>query len=135
MASRKELLRESFELVLEKDQDFPIRFYEILFERHPETRALFKSNSFRVQAKMLAQMLMGIVDHFDERDWLERELGALGAAHAGYGVTLEMYGLVGAALIDAIAEGCGPSFTSEHRVAWEEGYQLIAAFMQAGAKT
>lgn len=128
-SSRADLLRDSLELILERDQQFPQRFYEILFERHPGVVPLFKNNSAGAQSKMLAQMLMAVVDHFDDAEWLDRALGELGAKHREYEVTAQMYDWVGVALIDAIAEGCGADFTAAHRGAWEEGYRIIVGRM------
>jgi hemoglobin-like flavoprotein len=41
MALNVDLLRSSFELVATANPQFVSRFYEILFERYPQTRPLF----------------------------------------------------------------------------------------------
>jgi hemoglobin-like flavoprotein len=128
----EELLRESLELVLERDGEFPLRFYQILFERHPETRPLFRLNSLGAQRKMLAQMLMAVVDHYSDTVWLETTLGPLGSQHTGYGVTPEMYPWVASSLVAAIAERCGEQWTADYQRAWENGCLMISGHMIRG---
>lgn len=124
------LLAESYELVLERDQEFPVLFYEILFERHPEVRPLFFRNTLGAQRKMLGQTLMAIVDHFDDETWLARTLAPLGKEHVGYGVTTDMYAWVGDALIEALARVCADDWSPAYRDAWTRAYQEIVRHMR-----
>ena len=61
-------------------------------------------------------------------------LADLGARHARYGVGAEHYPLVGAALLETMAEVAGaawqPAFTTE----WARAYQLVAQIMIDGAE-
>ncbi len=123
------LLRENFELVLHRDQTFPRRCYEILFERHPEARNLFGRNSPGVQHAMLGQSLMMLFDRFEDEQWLHRYLEDLGAKHVGYGIMPEMYGWVYDALVSAVAEVSAGDWTDAHLQAWTEVYELIAELM------
>lgn len=119
------LLRNSLEAVLAKDDTFPKRFYEILFERHPHVKELFVRSSGGAQRKMFAQKLCAIVDHVDDPEWLGRELQNLRTAHDGYGVTDEMYPWVGEALLDTLREALGSDFTSDVERNWREAYALL----------
>jgi hemoglobin-like flavoprotein len=47
------LLRQSFEVAATANPQFVSRFYAILFERHPQARALFPHNGMTRQAEML----------------------------------------------------------------------------------
>ena len=134
----KRLLQESFELALERDDDFPRLFYDILFHRHPDIEALFGErgrgrNSLDAQRRMFAHTLIAIVDRIDDDAWLEATLVPLGKEHAAYGTTEPMYAPVCDALITALAEVCAADWTPEHEAAWREGYQRIAGFMLRGA--
>lgn len=119
------LLRETLETALTHDDAFPARFYAILFERNPELRRLFVRNSEGAQHKMFAQKLIALVDHLDDPAWRDRELAALARSHVGYGVTEEMYPLVGGALIDALREACGEAWTDETNQAWTAAYDVL----------
>ncbi len=127
------LLEESYELALLRDADFPRLFYDILFRNHPSTRALFKSNSLNAQRTMLSKALLAAVDHLEDSVWLEEQLAPLGKGHVAYGVTDEMYGWVGDALIAAIAEVCDADWTTAHDAAWRAAYQRVSQVLRLGA--
>lgn len=124
-------LRETLEMALSQDARFPGRFYEILFERNPELEALFTRNSRGAQVRNFGKKLVAIVDHLDDPDWTDRELGALAASHIDYGVTPKMYDYVGAALIDTLREACGEAFTEDVERNWREAYARITAAILA----
>jgi hemoglobin-like flavoprotein len=132
MALDIQLLRDSFQLVLERHPAPTARFYEILFEQYPAARALFRRNSRKNQEAMLAQALVAVLDHLDDGAWLEGTLGALGEKHASYGVTREMYDWVGGALIATFAEIAGKDWTPAHTEAWGTAYGIIASIMLRG---
>jgi hemoglobin-like flavoprotein len=129
-----DLLRQSFEVVATANPRFVSRFYEILFERHPQARPLFPQNGMARQAEMLTQALVAVLDHLDDAPWLQDTLGALGAKHVDYGVTREMYDWVGASLLAALAEVAGPAWTPELQAAWAEAYGTIVSLMLARAR-
>jgi hemoglobin-like flavoprotein len=120
------VLRESLESVLAMDDSFPRRFYEILFERHPATKALFVRSTPGAQQKMFAQKLCAIVDHIEDDGWLSRELESIWVSHERYGVKDEMYPWVGDALIETLREALGAEFTPEIEQNWREAYALLA---------
>jgi hemoglobin-like flavoprotein len=128
------LLRQSFEVVATANPRFVTRFYEILFERHPQARPLFPQNGMARQAEMLTQALVAVLDHLEDAPWLQDTLGALGAKHVDYGVTREMYDWVGASLLAALAEVAGPAWTPELQAAWSEAYGAIVSLMLAHAR-
>ncbi len=127
------LLRQSFELVIERQPQLVHRFYEILFERHPQARPLFGKNSGVKQEEMLGAALVAVLDHLEDASWLESTLKQLGAKHVDYNVTPEMYRWVGDSLIAAIAETAGADWTPQLAAEWTEAYGAIAALMQRGA--
>ena len=47
------LLRSSFDLVIERQPQLAARFYEVLFDRHPQARTLFHRRPPEAQQKML----------------------------------------------------------------------------------
>jgi len=79
-------LRTSFQLVVDREPFVLERFYEVLFERHPQAQPLFGRNSRKAQAQMLTQALVSVLDKIEDADWLSETLGAMGAKHVGYGV-------------------------------------------------
>jgi hemoglobin-like flavoprotein len=133
MSLNVDLLRSSFELVLDRQPELTPRFYEILFSRYPQARPLFGRRSQAEQAKMLQEALVAVVDHLEDAGWLESNLKAMGVKHVDYGVTDEMYDWVGDSLLSTIAEVAGDDWTSELEAAWKEAYGAISALMKQGA--
>jgi hemoglobin-like flavoprotein len=123
------LLRDSLELTLACDDTFPAAFYDRLFASHPEVRRLFHRHSSGALRKMFAQKLTALVDHVEDPAWLQRELAALAANHARYGVTAEAYPWVGDALLETLAEACGEAWTAETEQAWRAVYAAVTRAM------
>ncbi|WP_437964050.1 globin domain-containing protein [Sorangium sp. So ce260] len=128
------LLRESFELVIEREPNLTHRFYGILFSRYPQVKPLFGRNSRAQQEKMLTEALASVIDRLEDASWLEEKLMAMGAKHVDYGVTDAMYPWVADALISAIAEVAAADWTPEHQRAWTDALGAIASLMQRGAR-
>ncbi len=128
------LLRQSFEMVVEQSPELTHRFYEILFERYPETRGMFPKSRQADQEKMLTQALVAVMDHLEDSPWLVNTLHALGARHVAYGVRDEMYAWVGDALLTTLREVAGPAWNAELEQAWSDAYGAIAGLMQEGAR-
>jgi hemoglobin-like flavoprotein len=110
------------------------RFYDKLFARHPAVALLFRRNTPRAQPAMFLSTLMSIVDHLEDAPWLAQHLAALGARHADYGITDNMYAWVGSCLIDTLAEGVGPGWNARIQDAWETAFAAISEHMRAGAR-
>ena len=134
MALDVALLRSSFALVVERQPALTKRFYEILFERYPQARALFGRNTQRAQEEMLQGALVAVLDHLEDAAWLQGTLAGLGAKHVGYGVSAPMYGWVGESLLATLAEVAGPAWTPALERAWAEAYGAIVELMLQGAQ-
>jgi hemoglobin-like flavoprotein len=135
MGLNVKVLRESFELVVERSPNVTRRFYEILFERYPQTREMFPESRRSNQEAMLTEALVAVMDHLEDAPWLSSTLQGLGAKHVSYGVTDEMYGWVGDSLLRTLAEVAGPAWSPETEQAWSDAYGAIAGLMQAGARS
>jgi hemoglobin-like flavoprotein len=129
-----ELLRSSFDTVVEREPELAHRFYDTLFERHPQARALFRRNTRSEQEKMLTSALVAVMAHLDDAAWLRDTLLGLGAKHESYGVTPEMYGWVGGSLLATLKDICGGAWTPALERAWTQAYGVIAETMQEGAR-
>lgn len=128
----KELLTESLLLVDGQEEALTPRFYEILFARYPEVRPMFSSD-IRPQARMLREAIIAVLDHLDDSAWLADTLGALGARHAGWGVTAPMYDAVAECMIAAMQELGGEAWTPAMTAEWTSALGAVAGLMQAGA--
>ncbi len=132
MALDVDLLRSSFELVLTRQPDVTHVFYNELFSRHPEAKQLFARNAPGAQEKMLADALVAVIDHLEDAPWLETTLAQLGAKHAEYGITTEMYGWVGESLLATFAEVAGSDWSPRLEAAWTDAYGAVCSLMLQG---
>jgi hemoglobin-like flavoprotein len=132
MPLETQLLRSSFETVIEREPVITARFYEILFARFPQAQALFGRNSTVAQQQMLQQSLVAVIHNLDDPDWLRSTLHALGAKHVDYGVTEPMFDWVGAALLATLEEILGDDWNADVARAWQDAYAAIAELMIAG---
>jgi len=132
MSLDPQILRSSFDLVIDRRPDLTMRFYEILFDRNPELKPMFTRDR-EAQAKMLAEALVAVLDHLEDAPWLGSTLGGLGAKHVEYGVTEAMYDHVGGALLATLAEVAAEAWTPEVATQWTLAFDAIASMMKAGA--
>lgn len=132
MSLDTETLRQSFSLVVERMPDLTRRFYEVLFERYPQTRRMF-GPSLKRQEQMLTEALVMVLQRLEDGAWLTATLRGLGARHVGYGVTDEMYDWVGDALLTTLAEVAGSDWSPRVAQAWTDAYGAIAGLMLEGA--
>ena len=107
-------------------------FYDRLFAVAPKLRELFPAD-LREQKRKLMQMISTAVGGLNELNKLVPAVRALGARHAGYGVTASDYAVVGTAFLWTLEQCLGQEFTPEVRSAWANVYGVIATTMQAGA--
>lgn len=114
-------------------ESFVAAFYERLFARFPETRALFANTAMSEQRKKLQQALVLIVEHMHNPELLSGHLRAMGHQHATYGVRPEHYALVGAVFQETFADFLDENWTQAHHAAWTEGYEAVSRLMLEGA--
>jgi hemoglobin-like flavoprotein len=126
------LVQTSFERLGPELPAMATRFYEELFARDPALRPLFTIPMADQKIKF-AEKLTEIVSSMPRLDELLGHTRALGARHVGYGVRASDYGVLGDALLAALAAILGDSFDAATREAWALAYNLVAETMLEGA--
>lgn len=129
-----ELLTSSLALVDGAEDHLTRTFYETLFARYPVVRPMFGAD-IGPQAAMLRGAIIAVLDHLDDADWLTSTLGSLGAKHAGWDVTDDMYPLVAECLLAAMEQLGGDTWTPAMTSAWSEALGAVAGLMIAGAQS
>jgi hemoglobin-like flavoprotein len=130
---QRQLVRNSFDAVRDLSGPVALLFYGRLFELDPSARRLFHID-LAVQARKIIDTLATVVESLDRFDDLRPRLAALGHQHVGYGVRLEQYESVSAALIWAIGQALGADFDSATRDAWRLALADVCAAMKEGAE-
>jgi len=112
--------------------DLVERFYELLFERHAQLRALFPADMSE-QRKKLAATLGVAVGMLRSPEKLRPVLLDLGRKHIGYGAKPEHYAAVRDALVDALGETAGAAWTNQLDADWRELLDHVSQVMLEGA--
>lgn len=124
----KEVLR-SFDMIgPEELASGSKRFYENLFHRAPELRAMFRDD-LSGQGMKFMSTLKTIVVALKDEELLHSELNPLGEGHAKLGVVAINFVPMGEALIDTFQEILGREFTPEMENAWRKAYVEISKEM------
>eukprot|EP00980_Cylindrotheca_fusiformis_P010925 scaffold2499_cov125-Cylindrotheca_fusiformis.AAC.16 len=93
----------------------------------------FESPQFLVHVKLMMRTFCGAIDMLGPDLELLLETGSeIGQKHKNYGLTKEHYSFMELALIDALQELLGSSFTQHQRMAWEEFWKIFSYTMQHG---
>lgn len=122
--TQKTIIQSTFAQVTDADL-LASRFYERLFEIDPTTKPLFRGDMREQRAKLM-QTLAVVVQKLDTLGEIVPAIQNLGRRHVDYGVTVEHWNSVGAALLWALDDAFGAAFTDEVREAWAAAYGLIA---------
>ena len=128
------LLADSWNAVASRREEIARRFYQVLFERHPELRSLFTRTDMRAQYEKFAGMVDEIVRLRTAPREFVKSAVLLGQRHVAYGVTRDHYGPAGAVLLEVLADALGSAFTPAVREAWSEGYLLTSSIMSRAAE-
>src|SRR4051794_6513453 len=85
-------IEQSFELAASRCTDLTPHVYQRLFEQHPETRAMFRTQgSELVMGSMLALTIEAILDFAGDRRGQFRLIACEVASHDGYGTPPELF--------------------------------------------
>lgn len=103
-------------------------FYARLFEIAPDVRRLFPDD-MALQKKKLMAMLGTAVSGLTRLDALRPAVQALGERHVGYGVHVDHFTPVGAALLWTLQQGLGDEFTPAVEEAWAAAYEALSRVM------
>jgi len=129
------LLRESFNLVTPRKEEFSRHFYALLFEQYPQTRQLFPSteNGMHRQEASLMATLAVVVAGVERGENLAAVIRSLGERHGRYGAQPAHYPIVGRLLLQTFQDILGNAFTLDMNAAWAQAYEIISSEMLKGA--
>lgn len=128
-----EALETSFDLVAPRGPELMDVFYGRLFATVPAVRPLFAATDLRKQKMMLLRLLGLLRMSLRDLDSIVPVLHDLGARHAAYGARPEHHPVVGAVLIDSMAEVAGDAWQPRHERAWRSAFDVVGGAMLDGA--
>jgi hemoglobin-like flavoprotein len=122
----------SFELAASRCADLTPIVYQRLFDAHPETKAMFRSDGGDlVKGSMLALTIEAILDFACERRGHFRLIACEVASHDGYGTPRELFIAFFAVIRDALRDLLRDEWSTEIAQAWEQLLVEIDAFTAA----
>jgi hemoglobin-like flavoprotein len=133
MALNVDALETSFDLVAPRGDELVDIFYSRLFAAAPAVEPLFAGTDLRSQKTKLLAALVLLRKSLRDLGAIVPKLRELGARHVDYGAEPDHYPVVGAVLINAMAEVAGPDWRSEYERAWSDAIAVVAGAMLEGA--
>jgi hemoglobin-like flavoprotein len=134
MSASPNPIEHSFELAASRCPDLTPLVYQRLFNEHPETRAMFRSQgSELVMGSMLALTVEAILDFAGARNGHFRLIACEVVSHDGYGTPRELFIAFFAVIRDTLRDLLGDEWSAEMAQAWDqllveiEGFAGIAA--------
>ncbi|MEF3302448.1 NO-inducible flavohemoprotein [Paenibacillus sp. GYB003] len=104
------------------------RFYELLFDNHPELLNVFNHANQKQgrQQAALAGAVYAAAQHIDNLEAILPVVRQIGHKHRSLGIKAEQYPIVGRNLLAAIQDVLGDAATEDVIRAWGEAYGVIA---------
>lgn len=121
----KAIIKATAPVIKEHGEAITTEMYKILFEKYPQTQALFK-NAAPDQYKKLANAVYAYAANIDQLENLGKGIEQMAEAHVKTQVLPEHYPMVADALLQAIKNVLGDAATDEVMAAWEEAYGFLA---------
>lgn len=107
---------------------FVDKFYQQMFEHHPETRPLFPENLME-QKRTLLSTLDNVINGIEYIDELEKELLELGKHHKNIGIKKEMFNAFISTIVETANSSSDYRLTNEELIAWENAFREISNIM------
>jgi hemoglobin-like flavoprotein len=134
MSASPNPIEQSFELAASCCADLTPLVYQRLFNEHPETRAMFRSQgSELVMGSMLALTIEAILDFAGPRNGHFRMIACEVVSHDAYGTPRELFIAFFATIRDTLRDLLGDEWSPDMAEAWAqllveiEGFAGIAA--------
>jgi hemoglobin-like flavoprotein len=122
-------IEQSFELAASRCTDLTPHVYQRLFEQHPETRAMFRTQgSELVMGSMLALTIEAILDFAGDRRGQFRLIACEDASHDGYGTPRELFIAFFAVVRDTLRDLLRDEWLPDIAQAWDRLLIEIDAF-------
>jgi len=121
----KAIVKSTAPLLKEKGEEITTAMYSILFEKHPEAKALFE-NASPDQYIKLANMVYAYAANIDQLDKLQSGIEKVAQIHVDVKVLPEHYPWVGEALLGAVKQVLGDAATDDVMDAWGQAYGFLS---------
>ncbi len=123
------LLEESFELIAGQSVELADRTLSRLIELDPQFRLLAARTEMAALRSVLFSVLYVLRRSLHNLNTLAPALETLGALRKDQELSSEHFGIIGIALLDAMAEVGGAAWKPAYVAAWAEAYAVVWGMM------
>ncbi|SDZ93496.1 nitric oxide dioxygenase [Thalassobacillus cyri] len=123
-------------VLAEHGEQITTRFYQMMFEAHPELKNVFNMTHQKEgkQPRALANAVYAAAQYIDDLSAIMPAVEKIAHKHRSMNIVPEQYPIVGKYLLLAIKDVLGDAATDDIINAWEKAYGVIAeAFIQVEA--
>jgi hemoglobin-like flavoprotein len=132
MTASSNPIERSFELAAERCEDLTPLVYRRLFDAHPETQTMFRTEgSESVKGSMLALTIEAILDFAGERTGRFRMIAAEVFSHDAYGTPRDLFLAFFGIIAQTLREVVGADWSEEIDAAWQQLLGDIERFVAA----
>ncbi|WP_099158933.1 NO-inducible flavohemoprotein [Virgibacillus ndiopensis] len=124
----RDIVKATVPILQERGGEITKRFYQLLFENHPELKNIFNQTNQRKgdQSKALANTVYAAALHIDQLEEILPQVKQIAHKHKSLNIKPEHYPLVGENLLLAMKDVLGDTASDEVIGAWEKAYGVIA---------
>lgn len=122
------IIKATVPVLKEHGEKITKRFYQLMFENHPELKNVFNQTNQREgkQPRALANTVYAAAAHIDNLEAILPKVVSIAHKHKSLNIKPEQYPIVGKHLLLAIKDVLGDAATEEIIQAWEKAYGVIA---------
>ena len=124
----REIIKATVPVLKEHGEKITTRFYQMMFENHPELKNIFNQTNQRKgdQPKALANTVYAAAANIDNLETILPHVKSIAHKHKSLNIKPEHYPIVGKHLLLAIKDVLGDAATDDIIDAWEKAYGVIA---------
>lgn len=124
----RDIVKATVPILQERGDEITKRFYQLLFEHHPELKNIFNQTNQRKgdQSKALADTVYAAALHIDHLEEILPQVKQISQKHRSLNVKPEHYPIVGKHLLLAMKEVLGDTASDDVINAWQQAYNAIA---------
>jgi|SRR5690625_769211 len=124
-----DIVKSTVPILEERGDEITSRFYQLMFENHPELKNIFNQTNQRKgdQSKALANTVYAAAAHIDQLEAILPAVMPIAEKHRSLNIKPEHYPIVGKHLLLAMQEVLGKDVANDDVIgAWEKAYGEIA---------
>ncbi|MYL54217.1 NO-inducible flavohemoprotein [Pontibacillus yanchengensis] len=123
-----DIVKSTVPVLAEHGEAITKRFYQLLFENHPELKHVFNQANQKMdkQPKALANAVYAAAQYIDQLEVILPAVKQIAHKHRSLNIKPEQYPIVGENLLAAIKDVLGDAATDDIIEAWGKAYTVIA---------